>query len=203
VTKTLQTNKNNKMTDVCCAEDPITDWGSRERWEGIPVAEGGQGQRLRRDENPTSVSNEAGACLFLGHPLIHLQGQVNGPMQLPQDFLTDVSSRESQGSLPDFVHEFNTDMSMGPDIPDDLYHLIKKSVNVRKHLECNRKDKDAKFRLILIESRMKRLIHRFARYYRMVGWSTFTSSSFNELVYQIREELQRSQAAVQRTTRAM
>ncbi|KAI0113994.1 40S ribosomal protein S13 [Nemania sp. FL0031] len=42
----------------------------------------------------------------------------------------------------------------------DLYMLIKKAVSVRKHLERNRKDKDAKFRLILVESR----IHRLARY---------------------------------------
>ncbi len=42
--------------------------------------------------------------------------------------------------------------------------LIKKAVAVRKHLERNKKDKDSKFRLILIESR----IHRHARYYRTV-----------------------------------
>jgi small subunit ribosomal protein S13e len=42
--------------------------------------------------------------------------------------------------------------------------LIKKAVAVRKHLERNKKDKDSKFRLILIESR----IHRLARYYRGV-----------------------------------
>merc|ERR1711975_114739 len=42
-----------------------------------------------------------------------------------------------------------------PDIPEDLYHMIKKAVAVRKH-------RDAKFRLILIESR----IHRLARYYK-------------------------------------
>ena len=34
---------------------------------------------------------------------------------------------------------------------------------MRKHLELNRKDKDGKFRLILVESR----IHRLARYYRV------------------------------------
>ena len=50
-----------------------------------------------------------------------------------------------------------------PAIPEDLYHLIKKAVNVRKHLEKNRKDKDSKFRLILIESR----IHRLSRYYKI------------------------------------
>lgn len=54
---------------------------------------------------------------------------------------------------------------MGPEIPEDLYQLIKKAVQVRKHLERNRKDMDAKFRLILIESR----IHRIARYYKTVG----------------------------------
>ena len=36
---------------------------------------------------------------------------------------------------------------------------------MRKHLERNRKDKDSKFRLILIESR----IHRLSRYYKSVG----------------------------------
>lgn len=39
------------------------------------------------------------------------------------------------------------------------------AVAVRKHLERNRNDKDSKFRLILIESR----IHRLSRYYRSVG----------------------------------
>lgn len=51
---------------------------------------------------------------------------------------------------------------MAPEIPEDLYFLIKKAVNVRKHLERNKKDKDSKFRLILIESK----IHRLSRYYR-------------------------------------
>jgi len=51
---------------------------------------------------------------------------------------------------------------LAPAIPEDLWHLIKKAVSVRKHLETNRKDKDSKFRLILIESR----IHRLARYYK-------------------------------------
>lgn len=49
--------------------------------------------------------------------------------------------------------------------PTNRNSLIKKAVSVRKHLERMRKDKDAKFRLILIESR----IHRLARYYKRVG----------------------------------
>merc|ERR1712117_464993 len=51
---------------------------------------------------------------------------------------------------------------LSTDLHEDLYCLIKKAVNIRKHLERNRKDKDAKFRLILVESR----IHRLARYYK-------------------------------------
>ena len=54
---------------------------------------------------------------------------------------------------------------VSPDIPEDLYCLIKKAVSVRKHLERNRKDCDAKFRLILIESR----VHRLGRYYKKAG----------------------------------
>eukprot|EP01060_Flectonema_neradi_P000295 TRINITY_DN101_c0_g1_i11.p1 TRINITY_DN101_c0_g1~~TRINITY_DN101_c0_g1_i11.p1 ORF type:complete len:153 (+),score=31.56 TRINITY_DN101_c0_g1_i11:125-583(+) len=51
---------------------------------------------------------------------------------------------------------------LAPETPEDLYFMIKKAVQMRKHMEKNRKDKDQKFRLILIESR----IHRLARYYR-------------------------------------
>ena len=43
--------------------------------------------------------------------------------------------------------------------------MIKKAVSIRRHLEKCRKDKAAKHRLILIESR----IHRLARYYKKVS----------------------------------
>lgn len=51
---------------------------------------------------------------------------------------------------------------LAPEVPEDLYFLIKKAVAIRKHLDRNRTDVDAKFRLILVESR----VHRLARYYR-------------------------------------
>ncbi|KAK2949134.1 putative 40S ribosomal protein S13 [Blattamonas nauphoetae] len=51
---------------------------------------------------------------------------------------------------------------LAPEIPEDLYCLIKKAVSMRKHLEQFRADKDSKYRLILVESR----IHRLARYYK-------------------------------------
>ena len=51
------------------------------------------------------------------------------------------------------------------DLPEDIYYLIKKAVSIRKHLERNRKDKDSKFRLILEESRIRRL----TRYYKTMA----------------------------------
>merc|ERR1712085_156837 len=68
-------------------------------------------------------------------------------------------------SASDCVKEVCTMAKKGftPSLPEDLYRLIKKAVAVRKHLEKNRKDRDSKFRLILIESR----IHRLARYYKL------------------------------------
>jgi len=52
---------------------------------------------------------------------------------------------------------------LAPELPEDLYHLIKKAVNIRRHLEKHRKDIDSKFRLILVESR----VHRLSRYYKV------------------------------------
>uniref|UniRef100_A0A452E5A5 Small ribosomal subunit protein uS15 n=1 Tax=Capra hircus TaxID=9925 RepID=A0A452E5A5_CAPHI len=42
---------------------------------------------------------------------------------------------------------------LASDLPEDLYHLIKKAVAVRKHLERNRKDKHSR-------------THQLARYYK-------------------------------------
>merc|ERR1719335_316063 len=49
-------------------------------------------------------------------------------------------------------------------VPEDMHCLIKKAISMHKHMERHRKNKDSKFRLILVESR----IHRLARYYRRV-----------------------------------
>ncbi|KAJ2771367.1 ribosomal 40S subunit protein S13, partial [Coemansia nantahalensis] len=54
---------------------------------------------------------------------------------------------------------------LAPEIPEDLYFIIKRAVSIRKHLERNRKDNDAKYRLILAEARIARL----ARYYQKTG----------------------------------
>mmetsp|Transcript_8438 Transcript_8438/g.19129 ORF Transcript_8438/g.19129 Transcript_8438/m.19129 type:complete len:148 (+) Transcript_8438:46-489(+) len=53
---------------------------------------------------------------------------------------------------------------LNPEIPEDLFFLIKKAINIKKHLERNKKDNDSKFRLILTESK----IHRLSRYYKRI-----------------------------------
>lgn len=63
------------------------------------------------------------------------------------------------------VHRILKKKGVAPKLPEDLYHLIKKAVSMRKHLEKNRNDVDCKFRLNLKESR----IHRLTRYYRKTG----------------------------------
>jgi len=71
---------------------------------------------------------------------------------------------------------------LAPNLPEDLYHLIKKALAIRKHMQINRKDKDAKFHLILIESR----IHRLARYYKrakvLPATFRYTSATASTLV---------------------
>jgi len=52
---------------------------------------------------------------------------------------------------------------LAPQIPEDLYSLMKRAVTVRKHIEKNKRDRGSKYRLILVESK----IHRLVRYYKL------------------------------------
>ena len=45
---------------------------------------------------------------------------------------------------------------LAPEIPEDLYYLMKRAVAMRKHIEKNNRDKDSKYRLILVESKIHR-----------------------------------------------
>ena len=63
------------------------------------------------------------------------------------------------------IHRILKKNGCAPKLPEDLYHLIKKAVDMRRHFEKNKNDMDCKFRLTLKESR----IHRIARYYRRTG----------------------------------
>ncbi len=52
-----------------------------------------------------------------------------------------------------------------PKIPEDLMSLIRRNVQIRKHLELNKHDESANRGLIITESKIKRLV----KYYIRVG----------------------------------
>lgn len=54
---------------------------------------------------------------------------------------------------------------LAPKLPEDLYFLIKRAVEMRKHLERNSADTSTRYHIILVESR----IYRIIRYYKRAG----------------------------------
>jgi small subunit ribosomal protein S15 len=54
---------------------------------------------------------------------------------------------------------------LGMELPEDLYNLIVKAVNLREHLEKHKKDKHNTRGLYLVESKIKRL----GKYYKKSG----------------------------------
>ena len=63
--------------------------------------------------------------------------------------------------LSDIVEELN----LQPKYPEDLTDLVRKAMNLRKHLEENKKDLHSKRGLQLIESKIRRLV----KYYKKKG----------------------------------
>ena len=51
------------------------------------------------------------------------------------------------------------------EIPDDLMALMRKNIQIRKHLELNKKDETGKYGLILTGSKIRRLVN----YYQEIG----------------------------------
>ena len=54
---------------------------------------------------------------------------------------------------------------LSPEIPEDLMNLIRKAVNLRRHLDEHPKDFHAKKGLVDLESRIRRLV----KYYKRTG----------------------------------
>jgi small subunit ribosomal protein S13e len=71
---------------------------------------------------------------------------------------------------------------LAPEIPEDLYNLIKKAVTIRKHMERSRNDKDGKYRLILVESRIHRLVRYHKKYQHLPATWKYDSASASALV---------------------
>ena len=63
------------------------------------------------------------------------------------------------------ISEILKERELLPELPDDILNLIKKAVNLRKHLEENPKDLSSKRGLTLVESKVRRL----AKYYKRKG----------------------------------
>ena len=57
------------------------------------------------------------------------------------------------------------DLNLQPKYPEDLSNLVRKAMNLRKHLEENKKDLHGKRGLQLIESKIRRLV----KYYKKKG----------------------------------
>ncbi len=53
--------------------------------------------------------------------------------------------------------------SVKKEVPDDIYNLIKKAVNLHKHMEHNHGDANSKHGLELLESKIRRLGKYYAR----------------------------------------
>ena len=63
------------------------------------------------------------------------------------------------------ISQILAERDLQPKIPEDMLNLIKKAVNLRRHLEENPKDISSKRGLTLVESKIRRL----GRYYRNTG----------------------------------
>jgi len=57
------------------------------------------------------------------------------------------------------------DKDLQPEIPEDLQNLIKRAIQIRKHMEKNKKDMPSKRGLQLTESKIRRL----DKYYKKTG----------------------------------
>merc|ERR1712203_1282738 len=104
---------------------------------------------LRRGEGPDLQAGQEGTDSL--PDWCHPQGQ-------PRCCPGEIHHRQQDPAYPE-------GQGHGPSVARGCVLPDQEGFSIRKHLERNRKDKDAKFRLILVESR----IHRLARYYKTKG----------------------------------
>jgi small subunit ribosomal protein S15 len=69
------------------------------------------------------------------------------------------------------INQILTEKKLAKELPEDLLNLIKRSVDLRTHMEENTKDMTAKRGLQLTESKIRRLIPYYLKNDRLpVGW---------------------------------
>ncbi|MEM4347304.1 MAG: 30S ribosomal protein S15 [Candidatus Altiarchaeota archaeon] len=97
--------------------------------------------------------------------ILKLRKEGNSPSKIGlilRDTYGIPSVKDITGKKISFFLEKN---SLSPELPENLENLIKKAVNLRKHLEKNKKDIHNRRSLQLIESK----IHRLVKYYKREG----------------------------------
>ncbi len=65
------------------------------------------------------------------------------------------------------ISKIIAEKGLAPEYPEDLMNLMKKAVNLRKHLELNHHDIHNKHSIQLIESKIKRLVKYYKRNNRL------------------------------------
>jgi small subunit ribosomal protein S15 len=65
------------------------------------------------------------------------------------------------------ISEILKENNLLPNIPEDLFNLLKKAVELRNHLTKNKKDYTSKHGLELMESKIRRLIKYYVRVRRL------------------------------------
>jgi small subunit ribosomal protein S15 len=61
------------------------------------------------------------------------------------------------------ISEIMKESNLYPKLPEDLFNLLKQAVNLRNHLEKNKKDYTSKRGLELLESKIRRLAKYYVR----------------------------------------
>jgi len=70
-----------------------------------------------------------------------------------------------RASIGKKLQKFLEEKGLAPEIPEDIFNLMKKAVNLKKHLEKHKKDVHNRRALQLVESKIRRL----AKYYIRKG----------------------------------
>ena len=68
------------------------------------------------------------------------------------------------------ISQIMKEKNLYPDIPEDLFNLLKQAVDLKEHLKTNKKDYTSKRGLELLESKIRRLGKYYAREGILPGW---------------------------------
>ncbi|MEM3351529.1 MAG: 30S ribosomal protein S15 [Saccharolobus sp.] len=83
------------------------------------------------------------------------------------------------------ISQILAERNLAPSIPEDLFNLIRKAVNIRRHLNEYPRDKSAKKGLEEVESKIRRLANYYKRINRLPQNWTYDPSKAELLVSSI------------------